>query len=290
MRLDPRHAAAPLLAGILLAACVPVGQAQIPPTAPAPGASLAGTSAPTYADLATLADTAPLVVHARIRKLARVDDAQARGLKPGTARFYVMADTQALITGRSGIGQSVAYLVDLPLDRRGKPSARKKDEVIVFARSVPGRPGELQLVRPDAQIDWTPQTQEQVRAIVTALVAPDAPARITGVRELLHVPGNLAGEGETQIFFNTASGSAASLTVRHQPNQPPQWGVSFSELVAQVGSPPARDTLEWYRLACFLPASPPPGANVSEGAEARRIAEADYRMVIASLGPCRRTT
>ncbi len=148
MRLDPRHAAAPLLAGILLAACVPVGQAQIPPTAPAPGASLAGTSAPTYADLATLADTAPLVVHARIRKLARVDDAQARGLKPGTARFYVMADTQALITGRSGIGQSVAYLVDLPLDRRGKPSARKKDEVIVFARSVPGRPGELQLVRP----------------------------------------------------------------------------------------------------------------------------------------------
>ena len=117
----------------------------------------------------------------------------------------------------------------------------------------------------------------------------DAPVRVTGVRELLHVPGTLSGQGETQIFLTTGDGSAASITVRHEPGAPPVWGASFSELVADVGNPPQQDTLAWYRLACFLPDAPPQGANVSGGYAERRQAEADYRMVIGELGPCRRT-
>jgi hypothetical protein len=243
----------------------------------------------TYADVADLADSAAMVVHARIRKLARVEDVRARPPRPGAGRFYVVAETRALITGRTSIGQSFAYLVDLPIDAKGKPMARKKDEVILFARPVPGRAGELQLVRPSAQLPWSPAAEARVRAIVTALLAPDAPAVVTGVREVIHVPGNLAGEGETQIFLNTADSSAASITVRHQPGQAPQWGASFSELVAAAGAPPQRDTVEWFRLACALPQSVPAGTNLSEGAAAQQRAEADYRMVIASLGPCRRT-
>jgi hypothetical protein len=243
----------------------------------------------TYADVASLADAAPIVVHARLRKLARIEDERARPSANGSARFYIMADTRALITGSSPIGQSFAYLADLPVDAKGRPRARKKDEVILFARAVPGRAGELQLVRPDAQIAWSESAEAGVRAIVTELVSPQAPAKVTGVREIIYVPGTLAGEGETQIFLTTANGSAASVTVRHQPGQPPQWGASFSELVAQVGHPPARDTIEWYRLACFLPASPPTAVNISESEEARRVADADYRMVLATLGPCRRT-
>jgi hypothetical protein len=243
----------------------------------------------TYADIADLADSAPVVVHARLRKLARVEDERARYAMAGTARFYVMADTRALITGASPIGPSFAYLVDLPVDGRGKPLARKKDEVILFARPVPGRPGELQLVRPNAQIAWSEVAEARVRAIITELLSAQAPARVTGVREMMYVPGTLAGEGETQIFLTTKDSSAASITVRHGPNRPPEWGASFSELVAEVGHPPRRDTIAWYRLACFLPTNPPASANMSEGEEARRMAEADYRMVISSLGPCRRT-
>lgn len=270
-----------LFAAALLATGSPAVQAQSDPSS--------GVRSATFADLADLADSAPLVVHARIRKIARVEDESARASAPGTARFYVMADTRALITGKSPIGQAFAYLVDVPVDAKGRPTIRKKDEVILFARPVAGRAGELQLVQPTAQIPWSETSEARLRTILTALLAPDAPAKVTGVREMSHVPGNLAGEGETQIFLNTADSSAASITVRHRPNQAPQWGVSFSELVADVGHPPARDTLEWYRLACFLPADPPLSANVSENADDHRIAEADYRLVVASLGTCPRT-
>ncbi|GGB93101.1 hypothetical protein GCM10011494_09410 [Novosphingobium endophyticum] len=243
----------------------------------------------TYADIADLADSAGLVVHAQVRRIARVADERAPGLKPGTARFYIEARTKALLAGQAPLGDSIAYLVDLPLDARGKAPKLKKADVLLFARAVPGRPGEIQLVSPGAQQLWTPELDARVRRVLEALVAPDAPARITGVRELLHVPGTLAGQGETQIFLTTADGSAASITVRHEPGRPPVWGVSFSELVADVGHPPRKDTLEWYRLACFLPNTLPPGANVSEAFGARRQAESDYRMVLGELGPCNRT-
>jgi hypothetical protein len=285
MMSNPRRLAVSILG--LAASAVLSGQAAVPAKAQSgPQSSVTG---PTYADVAGLADSAPLVVHARLRKLARVEDERARPAQAGTARFYVMADTRALITGGSPIGQSFAYLVDLPIDGSGKPLARKKDEVILFARPVLGRAGELQLVRPNAQIAWSEGAEAQVRAIITELVSPQAPARVTGVREMMFVPGTLAGEGETQIFLTTRDSSAASITVRHRPNQPPEWGASFSELVAEVGHPPRPDTIEWYRLACFLPASPPAFANMSEGEEARRMAIADYRLVVGDLGPCRRT-
>jgi hypothetical protein len=248
-----------------------------------------GPAEATYADVADLADSAGLVVHAQVRKMARVPDERAPGLKPGTGRFYIEARTRALLTGKAPLGESVAYLVDLPLDARGKAPKLKKADVLLFARSVPGRPGEIQLVSPNAQLLWSEQVEARVRGVLQALVAPGAPARVTGVRELLYVPGTLSGQGETQIFLTTKDGSAASITVRHEPGAPPAWGVSFSELVAEVGNPPQQDTLEWYRLACFLPDVPPQGVNVSEGHAERRQAEADYRMVIGELGVCRRT-
>jgi hypothetical protein len=224
-----------------------------------------------------------------VAKTTRIEDARARGLQPGFGRFYVEANTRALLSGASGVGESVRYLVDLPLDARGKAAKLKKQDVLLFARAVPGRPGELQLVSPRAQLPWSPPLEERLRVVLQALVAPDAPARVTGVRELLYVPGNLAGQGETQIFLNTADGSAASITVRHEPGEPPRWGASFSELVGDLGKPPARETLEWYRLACFLPNNPPAAANISSSEAARRQALADYRMVLGELGVCDRS-
>jgi hypothetical protein len=242
-----------------------------------------------YADLADLADSAPLVVKAQVRKLSRVENERARGLRSGWGRYYVQAKTRALLTGQAPQGEALTYLVDLPLDARGKPPAVKKRDVLLFARPVRGHPGELQLVAPDAQVLWSPSVEAQLRSILIALAAADAPGRVTGVRELIHVPGNLAGEGETQIFLATADGSAASITVQSKPGAAPLWGVSFSELVAKLGDPPKPDTLAWYRLACFLPETPPAGANHSETAESRARAEADYRMVLGALGPCPRS-
>lgn len=243
---------------------------------------------PTFADIADLSESAGLVVKARIRKMVRVEDERAPGLAPGMGRFYMTGQTQALIAGKAPIGESFVYLVDLPLDARGKAPKLKKQDVLLFARAVPGRPGELQLVTPTAQQLWSEQAESRVRGILQSLLSGNAPVKITGVRELMYVPGNLAGQGETQIFLNTKDGSAASITVHHEPGAPPAWGVSFSELVADVGNPPRPETVEWYRLACFLPSAPPPGTNVAEGIEERRQAAADYQTVLADLGACRR--
>lgn len=246
------------------------------------------TPEPTFADIADLADSASLVVLVQIAKMQRVEDERAPGLRPGYGRYYIEANTKSLLTGSAAIGESVKYLVDLPLDTHGKPPKLKKQDVFLFARAVPGHPGELQLVTPIAQRPWSEAGEARLRGILKSVVSSDAPAKVTGVRELLYVPGNLAGQGETQIFLSTKDGSAASITVRHEPGSPPVWGVSFSELVADVGHPPQRDTLEWYRLACFLPNVPPPDANVSEGYAAKQQAEADYRMVLGDLGVCQR--
>ncbi len=273
--------------GLALAGAAALG-AQPAPALAALSAPAAGTQAPTYADLADLSDSARLVLRAQVLKLVRVEDERAPGLRPGRGRYFVKAKTRALLAGSAPVGESLSYLVDLPLDARGKPPPLKKRDVVLFARAVPGRVGELQLVAPDAQLVWDEALDGRLRSILAELLSGDGPGRVEGVREIIFVPGTLAGEGETQIFLATSDDSAASITVRHRSGAPVQWGVSFSELVADVGNPPHRDTLAWYRLACFLPDTPPRGANQSETAEARAQAAADYRVVLGELGACPR--
>lgn len=245
------------------------------------------TPGPSYSDIADLADSAQQVIRAEIRKIASVDSQRA---KPGWGRFYVEAKTKALIYGQGEVGESLRYLVDLPVDAKGKPPAIKKKEVLLFAHGGAGRPGEIQLVKPDAQLLWDVATEQRLRGVLGELHAAGAPARVTGVREAIHVPGNLAGEGETQLFLATADGSAAAITLtRASGGAAPKWSVSFSEVATGDGTPPARDTLEWYRLACFLPKQLPAGSNLSGGAAEQQQAEADYRKVLADLGGCGRT-
>ncbi len=242
----------------------------------------------TYADLADLADGAPLVIRAQPRKIAAVEPARARGLRPGWGRFYIEARTEALIAGRAPLGEALQYLVDLPLDAKGKPPAIKKKSVVLFARAVTGHPGELQLVAPDAQLLWDGALDARLKAVLRELFAPAAAPRISGVREAVHTGGDLAGAGETQIFLVSASGEPAAMTISRAPGRAPQWGVSFSELVAS-DSAPARDTLAWYRLACFLPAALPESANTSPDGDDRAAALQDYAYVREQLGACPRT-
>lgn len=250
---------------------------------------VAGGPEPTYADLADLTDSTPLVIRAQPRKLVAVEPERARNVRAGWGRFYVEARTEALIAGTGSLGQQLRYLVDLRLDPKGKPPKIKKKSMVLFARPVVGRPGELQLVAPDAQIAWSPALDTRLRAIIAEFFADDAPQRITGVREAIFVPGNLAGESETQLFLSTGNGEPTSLTISRRPGQPPRWGVSFSELVAAEGAVPQRETLAWYRLACFLPAQLPASTALTGSSAERSASARDYRFVIDQLGSCPRT-
>lgn len=242
----------------------------------------------TYADLADLADGAGLVVKAQVRKVAEVEPERARGLRAGWARLYIEARTETVLGGKTALGEALRYLVDVPRDAKGKLPKLGKRSVILFARPVPGRPGELQLVAPDAQLQWDLALEERVKALLNEFYSPTAPRAISGLREAIHVPGALAGEGETQFFLTTTGGEPAAITVTRTPGSEPRWSVSFSELVETGAPPPPRDTLAWYRLACFLPANLPAGVNLSPAPEDRQTAVRDYRFVREQLGSCLR--
>ena len=247
----------------------------------------ANPPAPTYADLADLADRAALVARVEIRDAIRLRPEQAPGLRPAMARVLVKAKIRALLFGEA-IGESAIYLADVPLAPRDKLPRLKKTTALIFARPVATRPGELQLVSATGQVAWNQLSEDRVRAIMAELVAADAPPRVTGVREVSYVPGNLIGEGETQIFLATEAGDPVSISVVHRPGEPPVWGVAFGEIVDQAARAPRRDTLAWYRLACFLPAGLSSATDLSGDSEARRNAALDYRYVRDQLGSCPR--
>lgn len=252
--------------------------------------SIAVTQPPvaTYADLADLADSASTVVRAQVRRIARLDAERAGPVRQGFARFYVEARTRGLLAGTVPLGEKLHYLADFPLDAKGRPPKLVKAEVVLFAHAVPGKASELQLIAPDAQIPATPQVESQLRTILAELAAPDSPPSVFGVREAIHVPGMLAGEGETQMFLSTRNDTAAAIVVTHRPGEQPGWTWSFSELAGNGNPPPTHETLAWYRLACFLPTELPPSADLSERPQDRAQARSDYRLVRRELGVCPR--
>ncbi len=249
------------------------------------------TDGPTYADLVSLADRSAVVVRAQIRRQTSLAPERAPGLAPGHVRLYIEAQTQALIAGNSTLGESLVYLVDVPVDAKGKPPKLKKREMVLFA-NVAGR-GEkgavqLQLTGKNAQLDYTPELESRLRPILSALIARDAPPVITGIGDALAVQGTLTGESETQIFLETEDRSPVSVTVLRRPGQSPVWGVSWGEIIDSAASAPQPGTLQWYRLACALPPSLPSSANLARDPAARQLAAGDYAFVVSQLGPCTR--
>ena len=277
------RAGAALLAALALAAAVPSTTATAQEVAEPAAPPIA-----TYADLAFLAERASLVALVEVRDQAVVEPERAPGLMPGHARLYIEARTQALLAGASALGESLTYLVDVPFDPRGKVPKLRKERFLVFADPVPGRRGSLTLVAPGAQVPATPATEQLARKVIADVAAADVPPAVTGIRDVMSVAGNLTGESETQLFLETASGAPVSLTVIRRPGMEPQWGVSWSEIVDQSATPPARETVEWYRLACSLPPQLPRDAFLQEDHSAHARAEADYAFILDQLGGCPR--
>lgn len=242
----------------------------------------------TYADLLDLADSSKLVVKVEIRKQTNLPPEYSPGLRPGWVRQIFETRTQALISGRGAVGESLRFLGDVPLDAKGRAPKLKKQTMIVFALPVPGRPGDLQLIDVDSYVPADPVTEQRVRDVLAQLVMPDAPPVITGIRDALSVEGNLPGESETQVFLDTRNGEPVAVSVVRRPNMAPEWGVSWTELVDQSAQSPREGTLEWYRLACFLPRDLPPEAIIANDGRGRVTAAQDYRFVLEQLGQCGR--
>ncbi|MBX9813827.1 MAG: hypothetical protein A4S12_01565 [Proteobacteria bacterium SG_bin5] len=253
-----------------------------------PAAVPAPVPPPPYALVADLVRTSPSVVDAVIRSAARLKPQESPGLAPGFVRFDVTADVMAQIKGRESLPPRINYLVDVPLDARGRPPKLKALRVLLFAVPVPGKPDQLQLIGKRGQQGWTPAFDARIREIARALVAADAPPEITGIGNVFTVPGSLPGERETQIFLTTKDGRPVSLSVIRRPGEAARWAVALSEIVDEAAAPPARDSLLWYRLACFLPpALPERSVQTLDPANALGARE-DYGFVLAQLGRCER--
>lgn len=266
----------------LLVVSVPVLAQHAPDPAPA-----APVSAPLpYSFHADLVLAAPVIADVTVRSAARIKGAEAAGVAPDATRFYVTADVRALIRAPASLPQRIGYLVDVPASRDGHTPKLRNARLLLFARAAATGADQLQLVSPDAQLDWTPERDALVRRITRSVIAPDAPTRVTGVGSAFHVPGSLPGEGETQIFLQTADSRPVSLSVLRRPGEESRWAVALSEIVDEAAAPPARDTLLWYRLACFLPATLPEMSTASLGEADAAQAREDYRFVLTRLGAC----
>lgn len=267
---------------LLLAVAAPAAiSAQSPMTLSAPSI--------TYADAADLVEASSTVAIVEVRDQAVVEPARAPGLAAGHARLYIEARTQGVLWGRTGLAAQVSFLADVPLLPNGKPPKLKKQRLLLFADPVANRSDSLQLVAPNAFVAATPESEALARAVITALAAPGAPPRVKGVRDVMSVAGNLAGESETQLFVETEGGEPVSLSVVRRPGMEPKWGVSWSEIVDEAAAPPQPNTIAWYRLACSLPQRLPSGAYLQNEPAARARADADYRVILQQLGPCTRT-
>ena len=262
-------------AGALLLAAAPA-DSQVP-----------AAPAPTYADLADLAVAAPIAAHARVASATALKPERAPGLAAGMARFVVEAQILSLIRAPEGLPSRVSYVVDLPRDSKGRaPKLKKGTQFLLLAAPVPGRPGEIRLVAPDAQLPFAPATAQQLRDILREATSPEPPPRITGIGRAFHVPGAIPGESETQIFLLTAENRPVSLNVLRRPGQTPLWSVALSEIVDDAAAPPQPGTLLWYRLACTLPRALPRQSFADSDAQASAAIQADYRLVLERLGPC----
>lgn len=241
-----------------------------------------------YADIADLVNMAPAILDVTIAKTIKVPADQAPGVPAHIQRFLIMANVNTLIRGAEGSTAQVKFLADIPKDARGKSPQLKKERLILLARNVPGRPGELQLVAPDAMIRFSETNDRMVRTIAREIIQIDAPSDITGITSAFYSPGTVLNEGETQIFLATKNRQPLSLSVISRRGQEKTWTVSTSELIEESATTPEKYTLLWYRLACGLPrALPPELVGSGEGAHAAR-AQADYKFVIDMLGPCGR--
>lgn len=242
-----------------------------------------------YADVADLVTISPLILDAQVRKITKVPLDQAAGVPVNLQRLLVEADVLALLRGDGGFAGTARFLLDVPKDAKGNIPKLKKARYFLLGSKVVGKPGTIRLARPDALVEYSVANDALVRAVTKEVVIIDAPQPISGITSAFHSPGTVIGDGETQVFVETRTNQIYSLSVFSRPGQPKRWAVSTGEVIDESATAPAKGTLLWYRLACGLPRTL--DVKLVETVEDDNVAraQADYRFVVDSLGPCDRT-
>jgi hypothetical protein len=149
-----------------------------------------------YADLVDLALAAPVVAHVRVDRADALSEREASAVPASHRRFLVEATVVALIRSEGALPGRISYLVDLPNDARGRPARiRRRTEFLILGARVPGRPAELRLAAPDAQLAFSPGTAERLRRILRETTGTQAPPRITGIRRTADLAERAAPTG-----------------------------------------------------------------------------------------------
>lgn len=248
-----------------------------------------------YADIADLANAAPLIAIIRVQGVKNIELALTESPKAKIRHHLITAKIDSLIRGDDGFAPKVTFLVDSAAGGEAKKPAilpgikwRRGMTLLIYAR--PGiRAGEVQLVSRNAAQIWSKEIEATTREVTSELLGANPPPPILGVGDVFHVAGTIADESETQIFLNTATGAPVSLSILRRPGEAARWGVSLGEIVDDAAIPPPPRTLLWYRLACSLPDTLPAVSVRNLSVLDAEAARSDYRFVIESLGSCGRT-
>ncbi len=286
-RISSAKLRAALTAGLAfaMASCASTGTA-MPQDMPV--AELPPSQAPTYADLVTMALEADTVAIVAVEDQITFPPERAPDVAVSEVRLYIEALVQNLLAAPQGIGQQLTFVVDQPRDADGDAPDIENRRFVIFGDLSRSPPGAIQLLSSDSMLPAGPQLESRVRTVLTQLAAADAPPVVTGIRDVISVEGNLAGESETQMFVETDTGTPVSLSVIRRPGMAPEWGISLGELVDSSATAPRPDTLAWYRFACFLPRELPADSFLQTDRESRERARNDYAYVLSELGPCER--
>ena len=249
---------------------------------------LPDSQAPTYVDLVEWGLQADIVAIVLVEDQIAFPEERAPDVPPSQIRLYIESLTQNLLAAPGAIPETMVFVVDQPRDFEGDAPDLEERRVLVFGDQSRTQTGAVQLLASHTMLPAGPRIEARVRRVLAQLAAADAPSAGTGVRDVISVPGNLAGESETQMFVETEDGAPVSLTVIRRPGMRPQWGVSMGEIVDAAARPPQPETLDWYRFACFLPKELPADSFLQGDRASQQRARADYALVLRELGPCDR--
>ncbi|MEY2883091.1 MAG: hypothetical protein RL490_815 [Pseudomonadota bacterium] len=238
-------------------------------------------ASPGYADLAELTLAAPVIVRARIIDVERISAKQAPGLAADRARLLVTAAVDAALVAPGATPARLQWLWDATLDPRGKPP-KPKGLIVLAWLTAPASDGKTQLLSRQAQQPHDTALESRIRAIAAEARGGGVPV-ITGVANGFRADGSVPGESESQFFLTAADGKGVTLVVTARPGEVRRVTVASGDVIDESATPVRRDTLLWYRLACFLPATLP----VAAGGKDKALA-ADWQAALASLGPCGR--
>ncbi len=264
----------------ILTSYAPAQAAAPPPLPEAPTVS--------YAYLADLVTGSQTVARLKVKYVKVVPAERVPGLAADRARFFVEAETQALIRGETVVARKVSFLIDGPAARARKPGLAGRI-FLAFARTT-GQINQLQLVNSGALVEWSAANEALARKVIADATAAGATPALIGITSAFHSSGAVLGEGETQIFLQTANGTPISLSIVRRPDEQPQFSASLGEIVDDAASLPPAGTMLWYRLACGLPEKLPVRALQGVSAADSAAARNDYAAFRQALAPCERTS